>query len=119
MMAKFHYVYILVSVPRLSHHYTGLTRDLESRLRAHNTGKLPHTAKYRPWRVETAIAFRCRKKAATFERYLKSHSGRAFAARNFRLTEPDWSRRSLPASGRRLQPSAHGRRSRASVSSRR
>lgn len=46
-------------------------------------GKSPHTAKYRPWRIETAVTSRSRDKAVTFERYLKSHSGRAFAARHF------------------------------------
>ena len=59
--------------------YTGLTDDLEARLNKHNEGGCSHTAKYRPWRIETAIAFRSREKAATFETYLKSHSGRAFA----------------------------------------
>jgi predicted GIY-YIG superfamily endonuclease len=82
-MASFHYVYVLVSEQCPHHHYTGLTHDLDSRLRDHNSGKLPHTAKYRPWRIETAVAFRCRKKAASFERYLKSHSGRAFAKKHF------------------------------------
>jgi putative endonuclease len=64
-------------------HYTGLTQDLETRLLAHNAGQVSHTAKYRPRRIETAIAFRFREKAVDFERYLKSHSGRAFAAKHF------------------------------------
>ena len=76
---NFHYVYILVSETDENRHYTGLTDDLESRLKAHNNGQVPHTSKYRPWRIETAIAFSCPQKAANFEKYLKSHSGRAFA----------------------------------------
>lgn len=76
---NFHYVYILASETDETRHYTGITDDLDSRLKAHNNGQVPHTAKYRSWRVETAIAFSCRKKAADFEKYLKSHSGRAFA----------------------------------------
>jgi hypothetical protein len=32
-----------------------------------------HTAKFRPWRIKTAIAFRDRAKAAAFEIYLKIH----------------------------------------------
>jgi hypothetical protein len=32
--------------------------------------------------IETAIAFRSQKKAAAFEKYLKRHSGRAFASKN-------------------------------------
>jgi predicted GIY-YIG superfamily endonuclease len=79
----FHYVYILVSEADEERHYAGLTEDLASRVRAHNNGQVRHTSKYRPWRVETAVAFRSPEKAAKFERYLKSHSGRAFARKHF------------------------------------
>jgi hypothetical protein len=44
-----------------------------------NSGQVPHTAKFRPWIVKTAIAFTERERAIHFERYLKSASGRAFA----------------------------------------
>jgi len=81
-MKGFHYVYIVVSKADNTRHYTGLTEDLEARLKAHNTGKVFHTAKYRPWQIKTAIAFRSREKAAEFEKYLKSHSGRAFAKKH-------------------------------------
>jgi len=33
--------------------------------------------------VETSIMFRSKEKAIAFERYLKSHSGRAFATKHF------------------------------------
>lgn len=82
-MQNFHYVYILVSENDPERHYTGLTDDLKKRLAAHNSGQCTHTAKHRPWRMETAIAFHSREKAAEFERYLKSHSGRAFASKHF------------------------------------
>jgi len=75
----FHFVYILKSLIEPDSYYTGLADDLEARLKKHNEGSCPHTAKYRPWRIETALAFRSREKAAAFEKYLKSHSGRAFA----------------------------------------
>lgn len=78
-MPAFHYVYILVAVHNPTHHYVGLTTDLRHRLEAHNDGRVPHTAVHRPWRLETAVAFRSSGKARAFERYLKSHSGRAFA----------------------------------------
>jgi putative endonuclease len=80
---NFHYVYILVAEDDPTRHYTGLTQDLELRLLAHNAGQVPHTAKYHPWRIETAIAFLSREKAVAFEHYLKSHSGRAFATKHF------------------------------------
>jgi len=81
-MRGFHFVYILSSQADPSRHYTGLTEDLDSRLRAHNSGQVPHTSKYRPWKIETAIAFQSREKAVAFEKYLKTHSGRAFAAKH-------------------------------------
>jgi hypothetical protein len=45
-------------------------------------GGVIHTSKYCPWRIRTAIAFASRERAAEFESYLKSHSGRAFAAKH-------------------------------------
>ena len=83
MDGTFYYVYILVSLTDPDKHYTGRTENLEGRLKAHNAGRCPHTAKFAPWRVETAIAFRSREKAVAFEKYLKSHSGRAFATKRF------------------------------------
>ena len=79
----FWYVYVLQSLAEPLRHYVGMTEDLQARLRCHNAGQVPHTSKFRPWRVETAVAFRSRDKAAAFERYLKSHSGRAFARKHF------------------------------------
>jgi predicted GIY-YIG superfamily endonuclease len=82
-MKKFFYVYILVSEANETIRYTGVTRDLEERLLTHNRGACAHTSKHRPWRVETAIAFKCERKARGFEKYLKSGSGREFARRHF------------------------------------
>ena len=75
----FHYVYILQSESDTERFYTGITDDLRDRLRRHNAGEVPHTAKFRPWRIKTAIAFTDRARAISFEHYLKSASGRAFA----------------------------------------
>ena len=68
--SSFHYVYIITSKPDKIRHYTGLTKDLEARLDAHNTDQVAHTSKHRPWFLETAIAFRSRKKAVELEKYL-------------------------------------------------
>ncbi|HBR95363.1 MAG TPA: excinuclease ABC subunit C [Opitutae bacterium] len=81
-MPSFQYVYILRSECG-EHHYVGCTKDLKKRLKKHNKGDVPHTAKHRPWYIQTAIAFSDIKKAADFERYLKSHSGRSFASKHF------------------------------------
>ena len=83
MSNTYSYVYILTSRSNPGSHYTGLTGNLEKRLAAHNAGKVTSTSATRPWQIETVIAFRSRRKAAAFERYLKSHSGRAFAAKRF------------------------------------
>jgi len=76
---NFFYVYILQSEVKPETFYVGFTEDLRARLKIHNAGQVFHTAKFRPWRIKTAIAFTERPRAAEFERYLKSASGRAFA----------------------------------------
>jgi predicted GIY-YIG superfamily endonuclease len=73
------YVYILECIAEPSRHYTGLTDDLRARLSAHNAGQVFHTSKFKPWRLNTYIAFSDPDRAVRFERYLKTHAGRAFA----------------------------------------
>jgi len=80
---NFFYVYSLQSETDKSRFYSGFTEDLKARLQKHNEGGVPHTAKFRPWRIKTAIAFSQRERALEFERYLKSASGRAFAKKHF------------------------------------
>ena len=72
------YVYILHSVEG-DHFYVGITDDFRARLSMHNAGAVPHTSKFRPWRVKTYTAFIDQEQAFKFEKYLKSPSGRAFA----------------------------------------
>ena len=83
MDCSFWYVYVLQSLSHTDRHYVGLTEDLLDRLSRHNAGQVAHTSKFVPWHIETAIAFRSKKKAIAFEKYLKSHSGRAFAKKRF------------------------------------
>ena len=73
------YVYLLESNSSLGKRYVGVTTDLKRRLHEHNSGKSIHTSKFVPWRVVTYIAFSNRPAAESFERYLKSGSGHAFA----------------------------------------
>ena len=82
-MQNFHYVYILIDTTTETHHYVGSTQDLQTRLAKHNAGEVPHTSKFKPWRIQTAIAFETKEKAAAFEAYLKTGSGHAFAKRHF------------------------------------
>jgi putative endonuclease len=74
-----HYVYLLQSEANVAQRYVGSTSDLRRRLTEHNAGKSPHTAKFTPWRLVTYIAFSDLRQAESFERYLKSGSGHAFA----------------------------------------
>jgi predicted GIY-YIG superfamily endonuclease len=76
---KFWYVYILKSESNSDTYYVGFTEDLKSRLAKHNAGEVPHTSKFRPWHIKTAVAFNDQERAIAFEGYLKSGSGRAFA----------------------------------------
>jgi len=75
----FYHVYIIQSRSNPDRFYSGFTEDLKKRLQDHNSGKNPHTSKFKPWKIKTAIAFSDRQKALDFERYLKTPSGRAFA----------------------------------------
>ncbi|HBT42960.1 MAG TPA: excinuclease ABC subunit C [Rhodospirillaceae bacterium] len=76
-----HYVYLLQSEQSGDHRYVGCTKDLKQRLADHNAGKSSHTAKFRPWKLVTYLAFSNEDQASAFERYLKSGSGHAFARR--------------------------------------
>ena len=77
------YTYILRSISHPNQRYIGSTGDLRKRLAEHNAGGSPHTAKYRPWKLETYIAFELEDRARAFEIYLKSGSGHYFAKRHF------------------------------------
>lgn len=76
---NFTYVYILRSRKHPDRYYTGITDNLEARLRQHNDGCCDYTRAHRPWGIKTAIAFTDRNQARAFELYLKTPSGRAFA----------------------------------------
>ena len=77
-----HYVYLLRSQHQPDQTYIGLTDDLRARLKSHNQGANPHTAKFRPWDLVCYTAFNSRERAAAFEQYLKVGSGHAFARRH-------------------------------------
>lgn len=76
------YVYLIQSISHPDQRYVGLTSDLKARLTKHNEGGSPHTSKYKPWKLVTFVKFEDDGRAAAFEQYLKSGSGRAFANRH-------------------------------------
>jgi predicted GIY-YIG superfamily endonuclease len=77
------FVYLLRSIKFPDQTYIGLTSDVQKRLAAHNAGQSSHTSKYAPWNLVAFMGFEDERKAADFEIYLKSGSGRAFAAKRF------------------------------------
>lgn len=77
------YVYLIRSISSPKQRYVGVTGDLRARFAAHNSGRSAHTSKYLPWELVAYLAFRDPKRAASFERYLKTGSGYAFAAKRF------------------------------------
>jgi len=73
-----HYVYIIQSINFPEQLYIGYTLNLESRLEKHNEGGSTYTKGYKPWRLTFHCMFNDKLKALEFEKYLKSHSGKAF-----------------------------------------
>jgi predicted GIY-YIG superfamily endonuclease len=77
-----HYVYIIQSIEHPEEKYTGFTSNISKRLEFHNAGQVPHTSKYKPWKLINYLAFIDEEKAREFEVYLKSGSGRAFVKKH-------------------------------------
>lgn len=105
-----YYVYLLKSRSRPTQSYIGSTCDLRQRLKQHDAGRSPHTAKFQPWTLRAYVAFADEKTAVTFERYLKSGSGTLVRQSTLSLGSIDVSlaktcRTPLAQSPRRLSPS--------------
>ena len=79
-----HWVYILRSERDPRRYYTGLTSNVIERLKAHNEALSTHTATACPWTLVAQFWFADPQKAAAFEIYLESGSGRAFASQHLR-----------------------------------
>ena len=86
------YVHILQSVVDAERYYFGLTDDLRNRLPSHNAAVYRTTSKYRPWRLNTYVAFSDKNRAVLFEQYLKTGSGRAFSRKAALIYPPTQSR---------------------------
>jgi predicted GIY-YIG superfamily endonuclease len=82
------FVYVIRTMSHPRRFYTGLAADVRARLADHNAGNSPQTAKHRPWRLHVVMQFADPERAAAFERYLKTLSGRAFSRAHFEPGEP-------------------------------
>jgi len=71
-------VYIIKSIKFTNEIYKGFTTNLKQRLKDHNAGNSRHTKKGRLWEIIFYAAFKSKKQAIAFEKYLKSASGIAF-----------------------------------------
>jgi putative endonuclease len=80
-MVYMYYVYFLRSIKNSHQTYVGFTSDLHARLKEHNAGKSIHTAKFKPWELIFFIGFNDETQAKNFEIYLKTPSGKSFAAK--------------------------------------
>jgi putative endonuclease len=83
------YVYIIRSIAFPAQEYTGMTAGLKQRMTDHNSGKSKHTSKFSPWELLCYTAFPNKLTALDFEKYLKSHSGRAFAKKRLTRAKKD------------------------------
>lgn len=63
--------------------YTGCTSNLDERLKRHNNKEVSYTSTRLPIHLVTYIAFTDKFKAYSFEKYLKSGSGKAFSNKRF------------------------------------
>jgi len=74
----YYYVYVVKSVNLPEKLYVGYTLNIISRLKKHNENGSTYTKGRGPWKLIFCCCFPDKFKALEFEKYLKSHSGRAF-----------------------------------------
>lgn len=82
-----YYVYFLKSLKNSKQSYVGYTTNIEERLETHNSGGSVYTAKYRPWELFFYVVFKNTNEAKSFEMYLKTSSGKAFASKRLLAKE--------------------------------
>ncbi|MEN8197627.1 MAG: GIY-YIG nuclease family protein [Pseudomonadota bacterium] len=63
--------------------YVGSTNDLRRRIVSHKNGEVTSTKTHLPVTLESYVAVRTEKHARELEKYFKSGSGKAFAAKRF------------------------------------
>jgi len=68
------YAYILKSIKDTTYYY-GLTKDLEARIRMHNSGQVRYTKGHKPYVLHYYENYETRKEAAARERFFKSIDG--------------------------------------------
>ncbi|OGF47755.1 MAG: hypothetical protein A2231_10835 [Candidatus Firestonebacteria bacterium RIFOXYA2_FULL_40_8] len=69
------YLYILLNETN-TRTYTGVTDNIERRLRQHNAGRVKSSKPYRPYRVFYTEVFETLSEAVQMETYYKTSAGR-------------------------------------------
>jgi len=77
------YVYVLYN-SEYDRLYIGSTRDLNQRIKAHQSGKVRSTKAYRPWKVIYTEKFDTYTEARKRENFLKSGAGRKWLKNNIK-----------------------------------
>ena len=70
-----YYVYILLNEEK-NRTYTGVSDDVEERLKEHNTGRVKSSNPYRPYKVVHTEPFDTLSEARQKEKFYKSTTGR-------------------------------------------
>lgn len=71
------YCYMIVSKSHKNHTYTGITNNLENRLKKHNSGGgAKATRKFKDWEYFRTVKFATKSKASSFEWYWKHYKTR-------------------------------------------
>ena len=76
-------MYYVYSLKCADGFYIGCTDNLKERIKRHQRGNVPATAKRLPISLDFYVAIKDKYKAFEFEKYLKSGSGRAFVKKHF------------------------------------
>ncbi|NNE75580.1 MAG: GIY-YIG nuclease family protein [Pricia sp.] len=77
------WVYVIYS-GNFDRYYVGMTINVETRLKQHNSGKTKSTKAYIPWEVIHVEEFITRAEARSREKYLKSAAGRRWRKNKIR-----------------------------------
>ena len=75
-----YFAYILKSSVS-GRHYYGHTKNLEKRLKRHNSGNVRSTKAYKPWTIHYHEEFHTKSEAYCREMYFKSIDGRNYLKR--------------------------------------
>ena len=75
-------MYYVYSLKCKDGYYIGCTDDLENRLKRHQKGHIPATANRLPVKLNFYFVVKDKYLAFSFEKYLKSGSGRTFIKRH-------------------------------------